>query len=180
MCYNDISFYAKTANSIGGESIMINKVALKNFRCFQDFTLDGIKPVTLISGANSVGKSTILESLFLFVDRNSSDVLIRLNEFRGIVPLCLSPQTVWEPLFSNMDIKKDLEICQRLGSELGLSMELTALCKTIYEKALYLCAPDEDSIAVIKVMENSIQEESAMQNQSLPVPFCSVHQPPKL
>jgi len=90
---------------------MISKLILKNFRCFQDFTLDGIKPVTLIAGANNVGKSTLLESIFLFCDRNSSDVFLRLNGFRGIQQVSLSSQMVWESLFSNMDARNEISIC---------------------------------------------------------------------
>ena len=90
---------------------MISKIALKNFRCFQDFTLDGIRPVTLIAGANSVGKSTFLESVFLFLDRNSSDVFLKLNGFRGVHQVSLSSQTVWETLFTSMDTRNDIHIC---------------------------------------------------------------------
>jgi len=89
---------------------MISKVALENFRCFQEFTLDGIRPVTLIAGANNVGKSTMLESIFLFVGRYTADVFSRLNSFRGIQLAELSPQMVWEPLFSNMDTSKNISI----------------------------------------------------------------------
>lgn len=89
---------------------MITKLALKNFRCFQNFTLDGIRPVTLIAGTNNVGKSTLLEGLFLFIDRNSSDVFLKLNGFRGIRSISLSPKVVWEPLFTNMDVNNTIEI----------------------------------------------------------------------
>jgi energy-coupling factor transporter ATP-binding protein EcfA2 len=89
---------------------MITKLMLKNFRCFQDFTLDGVRPVTLIAGANNVGKSTILESVFLFMDRRSSDVFLKLNAFRGVQEMNNSPKMVWEPLFADMDSTKPLSI----------------------------------------------------------------------
>lgn len=89
---------------------MIRKLTLKNFRCFCDFTLDDIRPVTLIAGANNVGKSTILEAIFLFHGRNSSDVFFKLNAFRGIFQANLSPAMVWEPLFANMSTGKAISI----------------------------------------------------------------------
>lgn len=90
---------------------MISKLHLKNFRCFKDFSLEGLRPVTLISGANNIGKSTILDSLFLFMDRNSSDVFIKLNAHRGIYPpMQLSPGLLWEHLFSDLNTKNDLSI----------------------------------------------------------------------
>lgn len=97
---------------------MISKLTLKNFRCFQDFTLDGIRPVTLIAGTNNVGKSTLLESIVLFVDRYSSDVFIKLNNFRGIQLLKFSPQMVWEPLFSNMNTANAISICVNNDKEI--------------------------------------------------------------
>jgi len=90
---------------------LISKLIIKNFRCFQDFTLDNIRPVTLIAGANNAGKSTILESLFLFVDRYESGVFFKLNNGRGIDELCLMPKMVWEPLFANMNINNNISIC---------------------------------------------------------------------
>ncbi|GHV29531.1 hypothetical protein FACS1894167_08980 [Synergistales bacterium] len=89
---------------------MISKLTLKNFRCFQDFTLEGIRSVTLIAGANNVGKSTILDGVFLFSDRQSSDVFFKLNGFRGIHQLTLSPTMVWEPLFMNMNTENSIVI----------------------------------------------------------------------
>ena len=91
--------------------MMIKKLTLKNFRCFDDFTLEGIRPITLIAGTNNVGKSTLLESIYLFMDRNSSDVFLKLNGFRGIREIPLSPQMLWEPLFRDMDSDKSISIC---------------------------------------------------------------------
>lgn len=43
---------------------MITRVRLANFKCFEAITLP-LGPLTLLSGANSVGKSTVLQSLLL-------------------------------------------------------------------------------------------------------------------
>ena len=89
---------------------MISKLVLKNFRCFHDISLDGIRPVTLFAGANSVGKSTLLEGLFLFYDRYTSSVFLKLNNFRGIPRIDFSPVMVWEQLFFNRDTSKNITI----------------------------------------------------------------------
>ena len=96
---------------------MIVNLALKNFRCFKDFTLDGIRPVTLIAGRNNVGKSTLLESLFLFMDRNASDVFWKLNYFRGLAQINLSPKMLWEPLFTDMNANNAIEISIKNNNE---------------------------------------------------------------
>jgi ABC-type branched-subunit amino acid transport system ATPase component len=89
---------------------MITRLALKNFRCFREFSLEGISPVTLIAGANNVGKSTVLESIFLFMDRNHAGVFFKLNGFRGINLSNPLPETIWEHLFADMDTSKSIVI----------------------------------------------------------------------
>ncbi|GHU49074.1 hypothetical protein FACS1894127_1300 [Clostridia bacterium] len=92
---------------------MISRLTLKNFRCFQDFTLEGIRPVTLIAGVNNVGKSTVLESIYLLKHGRSENVYLELGILRGVNEmnfLNLSPPTIWEPLFNNMDSNKEIVI----------------------------------------------------------------------
>jgi predicted ATPase len=43
---------------------MIKSVRLKNFKCFRDIMFE-LKPLTLLSGLNGVGKSSLLQSLLL-------------------------------------------------------------------------------------------------------------------
>ena len=44
---------------------MIKKIKLKNFRIFDDATFDINNPLVIFSGKNAVGKTSILESIFL-------------------------------------------------------------------------------------------------------------------
>jgi AAA15 family ATPase/GTPase len=89
---------------------MINELVLKNFRCFKDFTLEAFCPVTLIAGANNVGKSSILESIFLFLDRYSSNVFFKLNVIRGLQNVLVSPRMMWESLFYDMCLTEPIII----------------------------------------------------------------------
>lgn len=43
---------------------MINKIAVKNFKCFENFELP-LKSVNILSGINGMGKSTMIQSLLL-------------------------------------------------------------------------------------------------------------------
>ena len=43
---------------------MINKIMLKNFKCFQSLELN-LKRLNILSGLNGMGKSTVIQSLLL-------------------------------------------------------------------------------------------------------------------
>lgn len=86
---------------------MFNILSLSNFRVFNDFSVN-IKPITLISGKNNSGKTTILESIFLLNDYANPGVFLKLLGFRGI--RSISTKTLWEPLFYEMNTNKGLKI----------------------------------------------------------------------
>jgi len=44
---------------------MLNKLDLENFKCYRKLDNFAIKPVTILCGANSCGKSTIIKSILL-------------------------------------------------------------------------------------------------------------------
>ena len=45
---------------------MLKKIGLKNVRAFKDLKDFELKPITVLCGTNSSGKSTILKSLLLW------------------------------------------------------------------------------------------------------------------
>ena len=80
---------------------MINSLYIENFRGLQNLKIENMKRMTLISGKNNIGKSTVLEALFLLMDHSSSDSLTRQNIFRGSASV--GNVSLWEPLFFNMN-----------------------------------------------------------------------------
>ncbi len=46
---------------------MIQSFQIRNYRGFKDFKIDGLKRVNLITGSNNVGKTALLEALYLNV-----------------------------------------------------------------------------------------------------------------
>jgi len=99
---------------------MYTQLDLSNFRGFKNFSME-LKPLTLITGKNNTGKSSILDSLFLFQDYTNPDVFLKLLGFRGIRQIDLSSKSIWEPLFHNMDTKEPLAV--RLNNELSLCLQ---------------------------------------------------------
>ncbi len=87
---------------------MITSLKIENFKSLESFELVGMKPIVLLSGRNNSGKTTILESLFLFLDHRAPESFIKLNNFRGISqPITTS---TWESLFHNMNVKNPISV----------------------------------------------------------------------
>lgn len=65
--------------------LFLDSLEIQNFRCFKHFSVEQLGRVNLIVGKNSVGKSSLLESLWLYSNRGSvrtiRDILITRNEF---------------------------------------------------------------------------------------------------
>ncbi len=95
---------------------MITNLKIQNMRCFRDFTLERAGRITLVSGENNVGKSTILEALYLLLTYNQPNQLIALNAIRGVQPAFFSPDVLWEPFFTGMDMKRTLTVAGETDS----------------------------------------------------------------
>ena len=65
---------------------------------------------------NNVGKSSVLEAVFLMMDHLSPDSFNRMNIFRGgRIPNVGVDQ--WEPLFYQMDPDNNIKICATRGED---------------------------------------------------------------
>ena len=99
---------------------MIREVNLENFRGFSHIVFSDFGRMTLISGKNNSGKSSVLEGIFLALDYRAPDSFAVLNSVRGL-PVLTSPAVLWEPLFFNLLKKNDIIISLKFeNSELKL------------------------------------------------------------
>lgn len=58
----------------------VGYIKIKHYKCFDDFSAEGFKRVNLIGGRNNVGKTALMEALFVSAgSRNTQDVMLRLN-----------------------------------------------------------------------------------------------------
>ena len=53
------------ADSRAGAKEMYRSFTIKNFRCFDELTVEGMGRINLIAGKNNVGKTALLEALWV-------------------------------------------------------------------------------------------------------------------
>lgn len=95
---------------------MVNDICFENFRGFKKLNLQELQQVTLISGKNNAGKSSILEGIFLAMDHSAPDSFIKINGFRGL-PLAYDVNCLWEPLFYELNTLKQMFIKMKIKGE---------------------------------------------------------------
>lgn len=62
---------------------MLSNLNIENFRGIQELNISDMRRLVLLSGNNNVGKSSVLEAVFLMMDHLSPDSFNRMNSFRG-------------------------------------------------------------------------------------------------
>lgn len=112
---------------------MIENVKFENFRGFKNLQLEDVKPVTLISGKNNAGKSSVLDGLFLYFDHTDPDSFRKLNLIRNL-PAGVDGRQIWESTFNDLDLSKDMCISVEFGRQ------KTKLC---YSKDTSFIPPDD-------------------------------------
>ncbi|MEI0494005.1 ATP-binding protein [Brachyspira intermedia] len=85
--------------------IQIPNISISNFKCFKEFSIDSFKRFNLIFGKNSVGKSNLLEALYLYSNMFRSDTILSSFLQRDI-PL----NNNLELIFHNFDYTNPINI----------------------------------------------------------------------
>jgi AAA15 family ATPase/GTPase len=83
---------------------------MKNFRCFENLTLENLSRLNLIGGMNNVGKTSLLEAIFLILGANVPDLSLRINMLRGIEQFSNDYETMWGWLFNNKKTNSTIEL----------------------------------------------------------------------
>ena len=89
---------------------MITEALIKNFKCFKQLTLPDLGRITLIGGKNNVGKTALLEVLFLFFDRMPPNMILKQYGWRGLGNVITTPAGMWGPIFRNYDLETQISI----------------------------------------------------------------------
>ena len=91
---------------------MYNSFKVKNFRGFESLEINNLSRINLIAGLNNVGKTALLEALFLYGGAYNPALTITLNKLRGIDTITVesaTDKTPWDSYFYNFKIEKQIE-----------------------------------------------------------------------
>ena len=94
--------------------VLLPKLTIKNYRLFQDFTIERLARVNLIAGRNNVGKSALLEAAYLVGTQNPRDVLLYILTARG--ERLGNREWMLPPLFYNYQLNQASNIEINSGS----------------------------------------------------------------
>src|ERR1700722_15913034 len=67
-----------------GGHLMIESLRVANFRCYSNLRLTGLKRLNIVVGANSSGKTTLLESLFMVAGAAAPNAAFQLRALRQL------------------------------------------------------------------------------------------------
>src|SRR5579875_2497514 len=85
---------------------MYNSFTVEGFRCFRRLSLHDLPRINLFGGKNNVGKTALLEAIFLHAAGRDPRLAAQLTAFRGINPtptgIVLQPGM---PIFGQPDQK---------------------------------------------------------------------------
>ena len=108
---------------------MLERLRIRGFRGFEDLEIDGLSRINLFAGRNNVGKSSLLEAIFLL--GAAGDPRMALNthivrmQGRAEAPPSVW-ETLWTPLFRQLDTDERITISGSHASvgDMRLTIEL--------------------------------------------------------
>ena len=108
---------------------MLKNLQIQNFRVFRDLRIDKLERINLFTGRNNSGKTSLLEALFLLSGRGSPNLVLVINSFRGIDSLAgelqTAGETIWKPLFSELNVGESVTIAGTHSSAGALILEIS-------------------------------------------------------
>ncbi|MDA8031960.1 MAG: ATP-binding protein, partial [Alphaproteobacteria bacterium] len=100
---------------------MFTEITINNFRILEQFTCRDFKTINVVGGDNNVGKTTLLEALFLLSGYSDISFIQRLFNWRGLI---MEEKRDLKILFSRLDINKNIKISGKYNdNEIKLDYE---------------------------------------------------------
>ena len=117
---------------------MYHSLSIKNFRGFRDFTLSSLGRVNLILGANNIGKTALLEAIFLLSGESNISLIHMLNAMRALSHhlqgyVNQSSDSFWDHLFHQFDVHNHIELQGQYGEGLTRQVKLALIPRSFIQ-----------------------------------------------
>jgi len=93
----------------------IDALHVSRFKCLLQVDLPRLSRITVFGGPNGVGKTSVLEAIFLFFDRYSPEMLLKQFGGRGISSVGLDPNEMFGPFFFDFDLTREIVLAIECG-----------------------------------------------------------------
>lgn len=105
---------------------MIETFSISNFRGFRKLDLRPLQRVNLFSGTNNVGKTAILEAIFLHLGPNNPQLILSIDSFRGVLNVPANPEQMSAWLFHDRRLSDHIELTSTdtMGAQRSLIIRL--------------------------------------------------------
>lgn len=87
---------------------MFKSLKIKNFRGVENLELQDLNQINIFVGENGVGKTTLLDAIFIGINPNNAELAFRTNMFRGLGNVI--DEDFWRSYFYNLDSKNIIQI----------------------------------------------------------------------
>lgn len=118
----DVAPFAAPLNNV--ETLLpYSSFHVRRFRCLKEIVIEPLEQVNLITGRNDVGKTTLLEALFLHIGETDPELALRIGNWRG---LSLEMFSSWRSLFWQFEDDKSIELAATTIKGIKRSLTITA------------------------------------------------------
>jgi predicted ATP-dependent endonuclease of OLD family len=107
---------------------MIKEFSIKNFKCFKEIVMRPWERINLIAGKNNVGKTTVLEAIWLHEGAHNAQLALTVEKFRGITSFDL--ESFLDELFTEFRRENQIELTARYQDGKSLVAKITPIKST--------------------------------------------------
>ncbi len=98
---------------------------INNFRCIKNLRIEELGRVNVITGINNVGKTSLLESLFLHMGSTNPSLALMIDQLRGLAIVGGMAGSLWKTLFWQFQDMAPIRIVSKNSQGLQRSLTLT-------------------------------------------------------
>ncbi|HEY1349567.1 MAG TPA: ATP-binding protein [Ktedonobacteraceae bacterium] len=103
---------------------MLQNFRVQGFKRLRDLHITDLSRVTLIGGKNNVGKTSLLEAIFLMYDTADPGMFFRHLGWRGLEAPLTDAEALFAPVFTHFDIKQEISF-EVVDGKYQASMRIT-------------------------------------------------------